>query len=131
MSSSILVLVSAFVTVFCLGLQSLNVNQGHYAAAIVTSFFISTGSIFLYRYMAVSTPADITCFYIGASSGIAFSIYFHRRAKAWLAVRIAAWRTRRTALIRRGPPRPIPPCTPRIPDEHADVAHCGAHHDTH
>lgn len=98
----LIVFASAFVTVFCLGLQSQNVNHGHYAAAIATSFFISTGSIYLYEYMAVPTLSDKVGFYVGAATGIAFSIWFHRRVKAWLRSR-------------------------RRRDEHEDVEHCGGY----
>ena len=49
--NALILFFSTFVLVFALGLQSLNVNQGHYLAAAVTSFFIGTGNILLYRYM--------------------------------------------------------------------------------
>lgn len=101
--SALLVFASAFVTVFCLGLQSQNVNQGHYVAAVVTSFFISTGSIFLYEYMAVPTMADKLGFYVGASSGIAFSIWFHKNVKAWWQARRARRVERRLANPRGAP----------------------------
>lgn len=108
--TSALVLGSAFVTVFCLGLQSQNVNQGHYVAAVVTSLFISTGSMYLYQYMTVPTLADKLCFYIGAASGIAFSIWFHRRFRAW-------WRAWRAPVAHRPrgqfPPKPPPPLIAR------------------
>ena len=51
MTDALLIYGSTFMAVFFLGLQSLNVNQGQYVAAAVTSFFISTGHIFLYRLM--------------------------------------------------------------------------------
>jgi hypothetical protein len=80
-----LVYLATFVSVFTLGLQSLNVNQGHYLAAAVTSFFIGSGHIFLYRYMPAAGVHEFIAYYLGGITGITFSIWFHKRAKAWLA----------------------------------------------
>jgi hypothetical protein len=101
---------ATFVSVFTLGLQSLNVNQGHYLAAAVTSFFIGSGHIFLYRYMPAAGVHEFIAYYLGGITGITFSIWFHKRAKAWLAFQRARWRRRaidrgvRRALRRRRRP---------------------------
>lgn len=89
MSSALLVFAATFLSVFTLGLQSLNVNQGHYLAAGVTSFFISTGHIFLYKFMPDSDVPQLVGYYLGAIAGITSSIWFHKRARALLA----AWRS--------------------------------------
>lgn len=95
----LLVFASTYVSVFTLGLQSLNVNQGHYLAAAVTSFFIGTGHIFLYKYMPSSGVPELVGYYLGGILGITTSIWFHKRVRAWWAQRKAA----------------------RQPDEHAEL----------
>lgn len=111
MSQAVLVYLATFVAVFMLGLQSLNVNQGHYFAAAVTSFFISSGNLLLYEVLARPTGADRVGYFLGGITGITASIWFHKRAKAWLSLRIARWKARR-AVDRR-------------PDEHRDVGFAG------
>jgi hypothetical protein len=105
MSAALLIFAATYISVFTLGLQSLNVNQGHYVAAAVTSFFIGTGHMLLYRYMPTASLPDLAGYYVGGITGITSSIWFHKRAKAWLAARFG-----------RG----------RRPDEHRDVGRCGA-----
>jgi hypothetical protein len=87
MLSALTIFAATFVSVFALGLQSLNVNQGYYFAAIATSFFISTGHIFLYRYMPQPGSLDLIGYYLGGASGIASSMWFHRSVKAWWSAR--------------------------------------------
>lgn len=89
MTSALVVYLATFVSVFALGLQSLNVNQGHYIAAAVTSFFIGTGHIFLYCYMPQPGTLDLAGYYIGGITGITASMWFHRSVKAWWAARRA------------------------------------------
>jgi hypothetical protein len=104
---ALLVFAGTWLSVFTLGLQSLNVNQGHYLAAAVTSLGIGTGHIILYKYMPGANAVEIACYLLAGVTGITFSMWFHRRAKAVLS----AW------FQRRRPRRPI--------DEHEDVAYCG------
>lgn len=85
MTAALLLFVSTFVSVFALGLQSLNVNQGHYWAAAATSVAISTGHIFLYKYMPDSGLLQWGGFYAGGVLGIVSSMWFHRRVKVWWA----------------------------------------------
>ena len=96
--SSLLLFASTFISVFALGLQSLNVNQGHYLAAGITSVLISTGHIFLYRFMPDANVLDALGYYAGGIAGITASMWVHPRLKAW-------WARRR--------------------DEHANVELCG------
>lgn len=100
---------STFLSVFALGLQSLNVNQGHYMAAGLTSFAISTGHIALYRYMPEASLGHLAAYYAGGITGITSSMWFHRRFKTWWAT----WQAKRTALPQRGPRRPMPAAAPR------------------
>lgn len=117
MSQAFLIFGATFLSVFTLGLQSLNVNQGHYVAAAVTSFFIGTGHILLYKYMPGADLAELLGYWAGGIAGITSSIWFHKRAKAWLSFRIARWKARRAA--------------GRRPDEHRDVANAGGVIATH
>ena len=70
---------SAFVSVFALGFQSLNVNGGHYVAAVITSFAIGAGHIALYHYMPDATLAQMAAFMLGGPLGIVSSMFVHRR----------------------------------------------------
>jgi hypothetical protein len=96
-SSALLVFGATFLSVFTLGLQSLNVNQGHYLAAGVTSFFISTGHIFLYKYMPQPDGMQLAGYYTGGMVGITASIWFHKVARTWWAARAAPRRERASA----------------------------------
>jgi len=104
---------STFLSVFALGLQSLNVNQGHYLAAGLTSFAISTGHIALYRFMPEATLGHLAAYYAGGILGITSSMWFHRRFKLWWT----AWRLQREARhnARRGQRPPKPPPAPPAP----------------
>ena len=70
---------SAFVSVFALGFQSLNVNGGHYVAAVITSFAIGAGHIALYRLMPDATLIQMAAFMLGGPLGIVSSMFVHRR----------------------------------------------------
>lgn len=87
MTNALLLFVSTYVCVFALGLQSLNVNQGHYAAAALTSFAISTGHIFLYKFMPDSGWLEWGGYYAGGVAGITSSMWFHRTVRAWWSAR--------------------------------------------
>jgi hypothetical protein len=113
MKYALLVFAGTWLSVFTLGLQSLNVNQGHYLAAAITSIGIGTGHIILYKYMPGADALEIAAYLLAGISGITFSMWFHRRAKDWLSLRIARSRAR------------------RVVDEHADVGRCGANGDVH
>ena len=99
--STLLIFAATFVAVFTLGLQSLNVNQGMRLMATVTSLAISTGHIFLYKYMPNSGVIDYLGYYAGGITGINASMSAHPYLRAWLE------RRRRRA------------------DEHCDVGECG------
>jgi hypothetical protein len=127
--SPFIVFGATFVTVFALGLQSRIVNQGQYIAAALVSAMISTGSLFLYEILARPTGWDRVGYYLGGIIGITCSIWSHKRAEAWLRLRIARWQARRAtgeslldALFGR---RPTPASQSRRPDEHSQVANLG------
>lgn len=148
---------ATFLAVFALGLQSLNVNQGHYIAAAATSTLISTGHIYLYELMPQATLATRLGYYLGGIVGITASMWFHREVKAWWSTRkekarrkdcptmcgcypyCACGRPRlKKGGINDAPTTPKPPAPPgqvarrSKADEHADVARCGLlRDDTH
>ena len=70
---------STFALVFFLGLQSLNVNSGRYAAAFFTSFGIGAGQLVLYKLAPDASGAEIAAYLSGGPVGIVASMWFHRR----------------------------------------------------
>ena len=68
---------STFILVFALGIQSLNVVNGHKGAAIVTSFFISTGQLVLYKLAPSADWVEIIAFLSGGPWGIYAAMEFH------------------------------------------------------
>ncbi len=70
---------STFAAVFFLGLQSLNVNGGHYWAAFFTSFGIGMANIVLLKLGPDANALEIAAFLGGGPFGIVFSMWFHQR----------------------------------------------------
>lgn len=70
---------STLVLVFALGLQSLNVNGGHYLAAFVTSFVIGVMNMVLYKLAPNASPTEIAAYLTGGPIGIVASMVAHRR----------------------------------------------------
>jgi len=70
---------SAFASVFALGFQSLNVNNGHYVAAFFTSFAIGIGHLCLYKFLPEATAPQIIAYLAGGPLGITLSMWTHRR----------------------------------------------------
>ena len=68
---------SAFVTVFLLGIQQLNVAGRHYLPAIVTSFGIGAAQIFLWRLIPTASPMEIAATLAGGPFGIVCAMVFH------------------------------------------------------
>ena len=60
---------STFALVFFLGLQSLNVNRGHYLAAFLTSFGIGASN---------ATAVEMAAYLTGGPFGIVASMWVHR-----------------------------------------------------
>lgn len=81
--TALLCFAATFVSVFALGLQSLNVNQGHYWAAAGTSLLIGAGHIGLYRYMPSANGLELAGYLVGGVTGITASMWFHRSVRAW------------------------------------------------
>jgi hypothetical protein len=87
MTQVLVVFAATFISVFTLGLQSLNVNGRHYLAAACTSLFIGGGHLLLYRFMPSAAAPEILSYLVGGVTGITSSIWCHDRAKAWLQKR--------------------------------------------
>lgn len=70
---------STFVLVFALGFQSLNVNNGHYLAAALTSFVIGAMQMVLLKLGPDASAIEIAAFIGGGPLGIMASMVVHRR----------------------------------------------------
>lgn len=70
---------STFALVFALGLQSLNVNGGHYVAAFITSFAIALSQLVLYKLVPDAGIAEVAAYLAGGPFGIVASMKFHQR----------------------------------------------------
>ena len=71
--------VSTFGLVFCLGIQSLNVNGGHYVAAFITSFAIGAGNLVVLKLAPSATPTEMAAYLFGGPFGIVASMIAHRK----------------------------------------------------
>lgn len=75
---------SAFATVFLLGIQQQNVSGRHYLAAIVTSLGIGTAQIFLWRLVPEANALEIAATLAGGPCGIVAAMWAHPRlARKW------------------------------------------------
>lgn len=70
---------TTFLLVFALGLQSLNVNGGHYLAAFLTSLVIGAMNMVLYKLAPNASWSEIACYLAGGPIGIVASMKVHRR----------------------------------------------------
>ncbi len=68
---------SAFFTVFLLGIQQQNVQGRHYLAAIVTSFGIGAAQIFLWRLVPGANAWQIAATLAGGPVGIVAAMWAH------------------------------------------------------
>ena len=77
--TSIGIFLATFVTVFCLGFQSLNVNRGHYFSAMITSLAIGSSHIVLYKYLPDGSLADCLAYLMAGPLAITSSMWAHDR----------------------------------------------------
>jgi hypothetical protein len=75
---------SAFATVFLLGIQQQNVAGQHYLAAVVTSLGIGSAQIFLWRLVPNATPMEIVATLSGGPFGIVAAMYMHPKIAAFI-----------------------------------------------
>jgi hypothetical protein len=80
--NELLLFASCFISVFALGFQSQNVNNGHYWSAFATSFAIGGGHLALYKLMPNAAPSEIAAYLFGGPLGITASMWVHRRLYA-------------------------------------------------
>lgn len=79
--NEIALFVSTFVLVCALGLQSLNVNGGHYVAAFFTSFAIGASNLVLFKLAPNAGPSEIAAYLSGGPLGIVAAMGLHPRLK--------------------------------------------------
>lgn len=75
--TELLLFASCFIAVFALGFQSLNVNNGHYAAAFFTSFLIGASHLALYKLAPSASGSEIAAYLAGGPLGIVCAMKFH------------------------------------------------------
>ena len=77
--STLLVFVSTFIAVFALGFQSLNVNQGHYKSAALTSFAIGGSNLFILKIVPDGDIYAMVAYLIAGPLAIVASMWVHQR----------------------------------------------------
>jgi len=78
---------ATFVAVFTLGFQSLNVNNGHYMAAAITSGAIGGSHLVLYKVLPDGNAMACAAYLVAGPLAITSSMWAHRRYRTWLAAR--------------------------------------------
>ena len=73
-----LLLASTFALVFCLGLQSQLVNNGHYAAAFLNSLAIGSANLVLFKLAPDATGWQVAAYLVGGPFGIVASMATYR-----------------------------------------------------
>ena len=77
--SALLIFASTFVLVFALGFQSLNVNNGHYKAAFLTSFAIAASNLILFKTIPQANWLEIAAYLAAGPLAIIASMWAHKR----------------------------------------------------
>ena len=75
--TAVLLLSSTYVLVFALGLQSLNVNGGHRAAAFFTSFVIGVSNLVLFKLAPDAGGLEVAAYLAGGPLGIVSAMRAH------------------------------------------------------
>ena len=78
----LLMFAASFFGVFLLGIQSRNVNGGHYIAAVITSFGISASNFMFAKFAAVGDVLTFSICAAGGCTGIASAIWFYEHVVA-------------------------------------------------
>lgn len=71
--------VSTFLLVMLLGLQSLNVNNGHHWAAFLTSFGIGASNLVLFKLAPDANTTEMLAYMLGGPFGILAAMWLHPR----------------------------------------------------
>jgi hypothetical protein len=80
-ANAALLLVSTFALVFCLGLQSQLVNNGHFTGAFINSLAIGTANLVLFKLAPSASGIEIAGYLMGGPFGIVCSMLFYRWMK--------------------------------------------------
>lgn len=72
-------LISTFVLVFTLGLQSQLVNRGHFIAAFCNSALIGVANLMLFKLAPGAAGWEIVGFLSGGPLGIVVSMWFYKK----------------------------------------------------
>jgi hypothetical protein len=81
MNEYLMIFLTGFGSVFSLGLNSRNINNGDYGWAAGTSFFIGTSQAFLWANIATATNTFVGAFVYSCSGALAVtaSMWTHKR----------------------------------------------------
>ncbi len=75
---------AAFATVFLLVFQQQNITHKYYVWAVLTSFGITLGQIFIIHGIAADTNiVNVTMMMLGGGTGVVASMFLHERLVAW------------------------------------------------
>jgi hypothetical protein len=77
--NALILFASTFFLVFALGMQSLNVNGGHYRAAFVNSLLIGAMQMVLLKLGPNADWIEIAAYLWGGPFGIIASMWAHKR----------------------------------------------------
>lgn len=76
--TAIYLLISTLALVFCLGLQSQFVNNGHFIAAFANSLAIGTANLVLFKLAPNASPLESIAYIAGGPLGIVLSMWAYR-----------------------------------------------------
>lgn len=77
--TALIIFISTFVLVFALGFQSLNVNNGHYKAAFMTSLAIALSNLILFKTVPQADVYEIAAYLMAGPFAIVASMCAHKR----------------------------------------------------
>ncbi len=76
--AALFLLASTFALVFCLGLQSQLVNNGHFAAAFLNSLAIGAANLVLFKLAPNASGWEVAAYLAGGPFGIVASMAAYR-----------------------------------------------------
>lgn len=79
--NALLLLISTFVLVFALGLQSQLVNNGHFVAAFLNSAVIGICNLMLFKLAPEASGIEIAAYLVGGPFGIVASMWVYRSSR--------------------------------------------------
>lgn len=117
---------ATFITVFALGVQSLNVNGGHKAMAAITSLAIGASNLVLLKILPGPTSwAHHLGYFAGGVAGILAAMHYQPKLAAFFRQRKASPADKATAELQAAlhrfateAPAFAPTAPPRMPVEH-------------